>query len=186
MTENHETIPSVAVEIAPEDSMNLLESFEYAANQLQSLRERMEQSDRELYRTVGKFVDSTNQTVQNLAAEALDLSPDAFLHPTAIEPSPEELKQLQNRHQKLKEEINSLLLTAYRNEEIDRLRNLCYLTDLIVSRIQELLNTPTKTVKKVSVDELKSQFSSLKKAKDSHQIKAKSWQELADKLNAHA
>lgn len=194
MAEHNEVVPSVEVEIAPEDSMNLLESFEYASNQLKNLRERMEQSDRALYRTIGAFVDSTDRTVQNLATEALDLSSDNFLSPTAIEPSQEELKQLHNRHQTLQTEINSLLLTAYSNQEIDRLRNLEYLTSLISARIQELSdaqtqiepNSPHKSVKTVDVDELKARFSSLSKAKEFYNIKANSWQGLVDKLNTRS
>ncbi|MEB3275070.1 MAG: hypothetical protein VKJ85_14905 [Prochlorothrix sp.] len=180
MTENYEDRPVVEVEVDPEASMNLLQSLEYASNQLQNLRERMENSDRELYRTVGEFVDSSHQTIQNLAAEALDFPSDDFLIPAAIEPPQGELQQLQNRHHTLMEEIHSLLLVAYSNEEIDRLRHLYYLTDRISSRIQRLSKVQPK---KVSVDELKSQFSSLKKAKDFHNLKAKSWQDLAEKLN---
>ena len=66
-------VPASVVEIAPE--MNLSESLEYASNQVQNLRERMEQGDRELYRSVGEFMDSTNSTIQNLAAEALEPEP---------------------------------------------------------------------------------------------------------------
>jgi hypothetical protein len=188
MTQENDTIKSVEVEIAPEDSMNIIESFQYASEQLRNLRERMEKSDRELYHAVGEFVDSTNQTIQNLAAEALDqtIAPDL---PSLIESSSNEMEQLQKRYQLLRSEINTLLLTTYTNEEIDRLRNLNYLTSLILGRIQELSVTQTnleqnKTFKKVSIEELKLQFSSLKEARVSYNIKAKSWQDLADKLNA--
>jgi hypothetical protein len=188
MPQENDTIKSVEVEIAPEDSMNIIESFQYASEQLRNLRERMEKSDRELYHAVGEFVDSTNQTIQNLAAEALDqtIAPDL---PSLIESSSNEMEQLQKRYQLLRSEINTLLLTTYTNEEIDRLRNLNYLTSLILGRIQELSVTQTnleqnKTFKKVSIEELKLQFSSLKEARVSYNIKAKSWQDLADKLNA--
>ena len=62
--------PAVSVVEEPA-AMNLLESFEYASNQVQNLRERMEQGDRKLYRSVGEFMDSTDSTIQNLAAEAV-------------------------------------------------------------------------------------------------------------------
>ena len=188
MSHNPDSVQSVEVEIAPEESMNILESFQYAANQLQSLRERMEQSDRNLYRAIGEYMDSTDQTIKNLAAEALDQTIDPDL-PSLIQSSSNEMQQLQERYQLLRSEINTLLLTAYTNEEIDRLRNLNYLTSLISARIQELSGTQInvekhKTVKKVTIDDLKSKFSSLKEAKASHKITAKSWQDLADKLNA--
>ena len=75
--------PAVSVVEEPA-AMNLLESFEYASNQVQNLRERMEQGDRKLYRSVGEFMDSTDSTIQNLAAEALKDEPAL-----APEPAPE-------------------------------------------------------------------------------------------------
>jgi len=188
MTKDNEPVHSVDVEIAPEKSMNLLESFEYASNQLQNLRERMEQSDRKLYRTVGEFMDSSDRTIQNLAAEALNetIAPDRLLNPALAESSSNEVQKLQERHQSLRSEINSLLLTAYTNEEIDRLRNLDYLSKFIQTRIQELSTSPDSIAspQKVTVDELKSKFSSLNLAKECYKIKASSWQTLVDKLNA--
>ena len=192
MTKDNEPVHSVEVEIAPEKSMNLLESFEYASNQLQNLRERMEQSDRKLYRSVGEFMDSTDRTIQNLAAEALNetIAPDCLLNPalgeSSAESSSNEVQKLQERHQSLRSEINSLLLTVYTNEEIDRLRNLDYLSELIQTRIQELSTSPDSIVspQKVTVDELKSKFSSFNLAKEAYKIKASSWQTLVDKLNA--
>ena len=192
MTKDNEPVHSVEVEIAPEKSMNLLESFEYASNQLQNLRERMEQSDRKLYRSVGEFMDSTDRTIQNLAAEALNetIAPDCLLNPalgeSSAESSSNEVQKLQERHQSLRSEINSLLLTVYTNEEIDRLRNLDYLSELIQTRIQELSTSPDSIAspQKVTVDELKSKFSSFNLAKEAYKIKASSWQTLVDKLNA--
>ena len=192
MTKDNEPVQSVEVEIAPEKSMNLLESFEYASNQLQNLRERMEQSDRKLYRSVGEFMDSTDRTIQNLAAEALNetIAPDCLLNPalgeSSAESSSNEVQKLQERHQSLRSEINSLLLTVYTNEEIDRLRNLDYLSELIQTRIQELSTAPDSIAspQKVTVDELKSKFSSFNLAKEAYKIKASSWQTLVDKLNA--
>lgn len=196
MTKDNEPVHSVEVEIAPEKSMNLLESFEYASNQLQNLRERMEQSDRKLYRSVGEFMDSTDRTIQNLAAEALNetIAPDRLLNPalgessveSSVKSSSNEVQKLQERHQSLRSEINSLLLTAYTNEEIDRLRNLDYLSELIQTRIQELSTAPDSIAspQKVTVDELKSKFSSFNLAKEAYKIKASSWQTLVDKLNA--
>lgn len=196
MTKDNEPVHFVEVEIAPEKSMNLLESFEYASNQLQNLRERMEQSDRKLYRSVGEFMDSTDRTIQNLAAEALNetIAPDRLLNPalgessveSSVESSSNEVHKLQERHQSLRSEINSLLLTVYTNEEIDRLRNLDYLSQLIQTRIQELSTAPDSIAspQKVTVDELKSKFSSFTLAKKYYQIKASSWQNLVDQLNA--
>ena len=140
-------------------------------------------------------MDSTHQTIQNLAAEALDTPPDRFIDsasPNSSEASGEELQHLQDRHQDLKTEVNSLLLTAYSNEEIDRIRHLSDLLGFIAMRIQELSRTPQgtshttlkQTDRSVSVSELKAQFSTLKEAKTSHGIKAKSWRDLADKLNS--
>ena len=188
MAMTNEPIQSVKVEIAPEESMNILESFEYASEQLRNLRERMEKSDRELYHAVGEFVDSTNQTIQNLVAEALDqtIAPDPLLNPTLPKVSFHEMHQLQERYQILRSEINALLLTAYTNEEIDRLKNLDYLSNLIKAKIQELSTSkePIAPHQKITIDELKSKFSSLNSAKEFYKIKASSWQVLVDKLNA--
>ena len=195
MTQENDTVKSVEVEIAPEDSMNIIESFQYASEQLRNLRERMEKSDRDLYRAVGEFVDSTNQTIQNLAAEALDptIVSDPLLNPSPPD-SQKDLPQLQARYTLIRSEFNSLLLTAYTNEEIDRLKNLEDLTHVISTRIQELSTPNTETQpplgkttvkpKVVSMNDLKSQFSSLEEAKKTLNIKARSWKDLVDKLNS--
>lgn len=189
MTHDNEPLHTVEVELAPEKSMNLLESFEYASNQLQNLRERMKKRDRDLYRAVGEFMDSTDCTIQNLATEALNetIAPDPLLiNPTLPEALSHEMYQLQERYQTLRSEINALLLTTYTNEEVDRLRNLDYLANLIQTRIQELSTSPNPIAPrpKVTIDQLKARFSSLNAAKLFYKIKASSWQSLIDKLNA--
>ena len=186
MPQENDTIKSVEVEIAPEDSMNIIESFQYASEQLQNLRERMEKRDRKLYRAIGEYMDSTDQTIKNLAAEALDqtIVSDPLLNPSPPD-SQKDLPQLQARYTLIRSEFNSLLLTAYTNEEIDRLRNLNDLVYFISARIQELstLDHTLDQPKVVSIDDLKSQFSSLAEAKKALKIKAKSWQDLVKKLN---
>jgi hypothetical protein len=195
MIKDDDQIKSVEVEIAPEESMNLLESFQYASEQLENLRERMEKRDRKLYRAIGEYMDSTDQTIQNLAAEALD---PTIVSDPLLNPSPpdfqKDLPQLQARYTLIRSEFNSLLLTAYTNEEIDRLKNLNDLTHLISTRIQELstpnpetqhpLGKTTAKPKVVSMNDLKSQFSSLEEAKKALNIKARSWKDLVDKLNS--
>jgi hypothetical protein len=55
-----------------EGMMNITESLDYANQKLKDLRERMQTSDRELMRTLGQYVGSTNAALNNLAMEASD------------------------------------------------------------------------------------------------------------------
>ena len=119
--------PAVSVVEEPA-AMNLLESFEYASNQVQNLRERMEQGDRKLYRSVGEFMDSTDSTIQNLAAEALEPKPALAPTPaTPAEPEPEpehERKRLSlfSLFQEVEQDYDALhdALKAYNKPELVR------------------------------------------------------------------
>jgi hypothetical protein len=205
MKKKHEQ--SIEAIVEPADSMTIVDSFQYAAKQLKDLEERMQKSDRELYRAVGEFVDSTMITVQNLASEGLDqdrlLESSVKQHQSNQSPSPhleegfrvrdltqydpQDMGLLKQRYQFVQQEFKALLLTAFSNEEIDRLMKLDYLCSTLKKEIQNSDHVPTQSHEILFTKEkLQSEFSSLKKAKDYYNLSTSSWQGLADKLNSRS
>jgi hypothetical protein len=127
----------VEVEIAK--PITLEESFDIVLNKLKKLEQGMVTSDREVYRAVGEFTDSTVTFAQNMI--------NVVLSPEGKSPESVLNNQYQidlcKRFELLRNEADLLLLSANSNEEIDRVLKLEQLLDRITSRINALSTDET-------------------------------------------
>lgn len=114
--------------------ITLEESFDIVLNKLEKLEQDMVDSDKAVYRAVGEFVDSTVTVTQNIVDIAL--SPEQLNIDSISED--DFCQELNKRFNLLRIEADQLLLTAYSDEEIERVLRVEKLLDRIINRINSL------------------------------------------------
>jgi len=146
----------VAVEVvAP---VTLQDSFDLTLTKLQGVKQRMQASDRELYRAVGEFATVTTATAQAAADLLQDMTAPVALtaaHPD--NPPPPLRDRLQARQAILRQEADELLCTATTDADIDRALRLEHLLVHIKQRLSELEppDPPIANLSQLTVKELR-------------------------------
>ncbi len=145
----------VAVEVvAP---VTLQDSFDLTLDQLKRVKQRMQASDRELYRAVGEFATvatATAHAAADLLAEALPALPHHQPEPPDQRPLRD---RLQARRALLRQEADELLCTAHTDAEIDRALRLEQLLVYLEQRLRQLKppEQSTEDLSKLTVKELR-------------------------------
>ncbi|WP_448571550.1 hypothetical protein [Trichothermofontia sp.] len=154
----------VAVEVvAP---VTLQDSFDLTLDQLKRVKQRMQASDRELYRAVGEFATvatATAHAAADLLTEALPAlphhQPEPPDHPNQPEPPDQRplRDRLQARRVLLRQEADELLCTANTDAEIDRALRLEQLLVYLEQRLRQLKppEQSTEDLPKLTVKELR-------------------------------
>lgn len=133
----------VTVEVV--QPVTLQESFDLSLSKLKRVKQRMQASDRELYRAVGEFATvatATAQAAADLLEEALPALPASPPEPLA---HPSLRDRLQARQVSLRQEADELLCTATTDADIDRALRLEQLLGYIEHRLNQLAPEPPQT-----------------------------------------
>lgn len=121
--------------------VTLQESFDLSLNKLKRVKQRMQASDRELYRAVGEFATvatATAQAAADLLEDALPALPESQPEPPEPLAHPSLRDRLQARQASLRQEADELLCTATTDADIDRALRLEQLLVYIEHRLNQL------------------------------------------------
>lgn len=139
----------VSVEVVP--PVTLQESFDLSLNKLKRVKQRMQASDRELYRAVGEFATVATATAQ----AAADLLEEALPALPASQPEPSAHSRLRDRLEarqaSLRQEADELLCTATTDADIDRALRL----EQLLIHIEKRLNQLDPDLSELTVRELR-------------------------------
>lgn len=136
----------VSVEVV--QPVTLQESFELSLNKLKRVKQRMQASDRELYRAVGEFATvatATAQAAADLLEEALPALPTSPPEPPEPLAHPSLRDRLQAHRASLRQEADELLCTATTDADIDRALRLEQLLGYIEHRLTQLASEQPQT-----------------------------------------